>query len=66
MNDYNYLGLVFNFNAKFKMAKSHYSKKDESYVFPSKKSRNVSLPLDIMLKLFSVIVKPVVLYGAEV
>ena len=42
------------------------AKRMQSYVFPSKKSRNVSLPLDIMLKLFSVIVKPVVLYGAEV
>ena len=31
-----------------------------------KKARNVSFPLDIMLKLFNVIVKPVVLYGAEV
>ena len=31
-----------------------------------KKARNLSFPLDIMLKLFNVIVKPVVLYGAEV
>ena len=31
-----------------------------------KKSRNLSLPMDIMLKLFNVLVKPVVLYGAEV
>ena len=29
------------------------------------KSRNLSLPMDIMLKLFNVLVKPVVLYGAE-
>ena len=38
----------------------------QSYVFSSKKARNLSLPLDIMLKRFNVIVKPVVLYGAEV
>ena len=31
-----------------------------------KKPRNLSLPLNIMLKLYNVIVKPVVLYGAEV
>ena len=31
-----------------------------------KKSRNLSLPMDIMLILFNVFVKPVVLYGAEV
>ena len=38
----------------------------QSYVFSTKKARNLSLPPDIMLKLFNVIVKPVVLYGAEV
>ena len=31
-----------------------------------KRSRNLSLPMDIMLKLFNVLVKPVVLHGAEV
>ena len=31
-----------------------------------KKSRNLSLPMDIMFKLFNVLVKPVVLYGARV
>ena len=31
-----------------------------------KRSRNLSLPIDIMLKLFNVLVKPVVLYEAEV
>ena len=30
------------------------------------KSRNLSLPMDIILKLFNILVKPVVLYGAEV
>ena len=31
-----------------------------------KRSRNLSLPMDIMLKLFNVLVKPIVLYEAEV
>ena len=31
-----------------------------------KRSRNQSLPMDIMLEIFNVLVKPVVLYGAEV
>ena len=31
----------------------------------SKKARNLSLPMDIKLKLFNVLVKPVVLHGAE-
>ena len=67
VDEYNYLGLVFNYNAKFKIAKSQlYQKRMQSYVFSSTKARNLSLPLDIMLKLFNVIVNPVVLYGAEV
>ena len=31
-----------------------------------KRSRNLSLPINIMLKHFNVLVEPVVLYGAEV
>ena len=31
----------------------------------SKKARNLSLPMDIKLKLFNVLVKPVVLQGSE-
>ena len=66
-DEYNYLGLVFNYNAKFKIAKSHLYQKGCRAMFSLlKKTRNLSSPLDIMLKLFNVIVKPVVLYGAEV
>ena len=64
---HNYLGLVFNYNAKFTMPKSHLYQKGCSAMFSLlKKARNLSFPLDIMLKLFNVIVKPVILYGAEV
>ena len=67
VDEYNYLGLVFNYNAKFKIAKSHLYQKGCRAMFSLlKKARNLSFPLDIMLKLFNVIVKPVVLYGAEV
>ena len=67
VEEYNYLGLVFNYNAKFKIAKSHlYQKGCRAMSALPKKSRNLSLPMDIMLKLFNVLVKPVVLYGAEV
>ena len=43
-----------------------YFRRDAELFFLLKKARNLSFPLDIMLKLFNVIVKPVVLYGAEV
>ena len=67
VEEYNYLGLVFNYNAKFKIAKSHFYQKGCRAIFALlKRSRNLSLPMDIMLELFNVLVKPVVLYGAEV
>ena len=66
VEEYNYLGLVFNYNAKFEIAKSHLNQKGCKAMFALlKKSRNLSLPMD-MLKLFNVLVKPVVLYGAKV
>ena len=67
VDEYNYLGLVFNYNAKFKIAKSYlYQKGCRAMFILLKKARNLAFTLDIMLKLFNVIVKPVVLYGAEV
>ena len=67
VEEYNYLGLVFNYNAKFKKTKLHLYQKGCRAMFALlKRSRNLSLPMDIMLKLFNVLVKPVVLYGAVV
>ena len=52
VDEYNYLGLVFNYNAKFKIAKSHLYQKGCRAMFSLlKKARNLSFPLDIMLKL---------------
>ena len=67
VQEYTYLGLVFNYNAKFKIAKTHLYQKGCRAIFALlKRSRNLSLLMDIMLKLFNVLVKPVVLYGAKV
>ena len=67
VDEYNYLGLVFNYNAKFKITKSHLYQKGCRAMFALlKQSKRLSLPLDIIMKLFDVLVKPVVLYGAEV
>ena len=67
VEEYNYFGLVFNYNAKFKIAKSYLYQKGCRAMFALlKRSRNLPLPIDIMLELFNVLVKPVVLYGAEV
>ena len=49
-DEYNYLGLVFNFNAKVKIAKSHLNKKGcKAMFYLLKKAINLSLPLYIML-----------------
>ena len=67
VNDYNYLGVTFNFNAKFNVAKqSLYQKGCRAMFALLKRIKSLSLPPDIALKLFDTLVKPVVLYGAEV
>ena len=67
MNDYNYLGVTFNFNAKLNVAKqSLYQKGCRAMFALLKRIKSLSLPPDIALKLFDTLVKPVVLYGAEV
>ena len=65
VNEYNYLGLVFNYNANFNVAK-FISKRFKSYVLIVKKIRKMSLPVNVAVKRFNNLVKPVVLYGAEV
>ena len=64
VNDYNYLGVTFNFNAKFNVAKqSLYQKGCRAMFAQLKRIKSLSLPPDIALKLFDTLVKPVVLYG---
>ena len=54
VDKYNYLGLVFNYNAKFKIAKSHLYQKGCRAMFSLLiKARILSLPSDILLKLFT-------------
>ena len=60
VNDYNYLGVTFNFNAKFNVAKqSLYQKGCRAMFALLKRIKSLSPPPDIAFKLF-------VLYGAEV
>ena len=67
VDDYNYLGVTFNFNAKFNVAKqSLYQKGCRAMFALLKWIKSLSLPPDIALKLFDTLVKPDVLYGAEV
>ena len=67
VDHYKYLGLNFNFNGKFTVAKKELYEKGNRAMFSLlRKSRQLQLPIAIQLPLFDVLVKPVLLYGCEV
>ena len=67
VDHYKNLGLNFNFNGKFTVAKKElYDKGNRAMFSLLRKSRQLQLPIDIQLQLFAVLVKPVLLYGCEV
>jgi len=64
---YIYLGVLFNYNGKFNSAqKNLYDKASRAMFGLIAKCRRLRLPLDIQLKLFDSVVKPIMLYGCEV
>ena len=66
MNEYNYPGIVFNYNAKFNVAKQNLYQKGNRAMFALlKKNNKLSLPADVAVKLFTHLVKPVILYSSE-
>ena len=67
VNEYNYLGIVFNINAKFNVAKQNLYQKGNRAMFALlKKINKLSLPVDVAVKLLTHLVKPVILYSSEV
>ena len=67
VDHYKHLGLNFNFNGKFTVAKEELYEKGNRAMFSLlHKSRQLQLPIDIQLQLFDVLVKPVFLCGCEV
>ena len=67
VNEYNYLGIFFNYNAKFNVAKQNlYQKRIRAMSVLLKNINKLSLPVDIAVKLFTNLVKPVILYSSEV
>lgn len=64
---YQYLGIVFNYNGHFKVAQKDLCDKATRAMFSViGKGRKLGLPIDILIKLFDCVVKPIILYGAEV
>ena len=64
---YQYLGLYFNYNNKFKVTQKHqYDKASRAMFSLIKKCKRLMLPLDIQIELFDRMVTPILLYGCEV
>ncbi len=64
---YTYLGITTNYNGKFKVTqKDLYDKASRAMFGLISKCRRLHLPLDIQMKLFDSVVKPIMLYGCEV
>lgn len=67
VDSYPYLGLHFNYNGKFNVAKKKlYEKATRAMFSVMKRIRTLQLPIDMQLKLFVSMVKPIILYGAEI
>ena len=65
--DYNYLGVTFNYNGKFRVAqKNLYDKASRAMFGLIAKCRKLFLPIDLRLHLFDSVIKPIALYGCEV
>lgn len=66
VDEYNYLGVTFNYNNKFTKAKCKQVNSARKTLYSLlTKSYNLNLPLDLLLQLFDQIVIPVLLYGCE-
>ena len=65
--NYNYLGVLFNFNNSFMNAKKKLCEQAQKALYSVYyKIRNINIPLDLQLKLFDTLVTPILLHGCEV
>ena len=66
-NEYKYLGIHFTRGGSFAKAKQHIADQASKAMFSLlKKIRALNLPLDLQLELFDKMIKPILLYGAEI
>ena len=67
VRDYQYLGLIFNYNGKFDKAKQKLYEKGSRAMFSLlRKASCLFLPLDVLVKLLNHIVAPIITYGCEI
>lgn len=67
VNEYKYLGILFSRSGSFNNAKKHIAKQGTKAMYCLiKKAKELCLPIDMQLELFSKTVKPILLYGCEI
>ncbi len=67
VHEYIYLGVNFNYNGRFRQGELELTQKATGAMYSLiGKCRKYNLPIDMQLELFETLVKPVLLYGAEV
>lgn len=67
IESFSYLGVLFDYNGNFTKAKSKLAEQAKKALFAVyRKIRNISLPVDLQLKIFDSLVQPILLYSAEV
>ena len=64
VGQYKYLGPILNYNGKFTEAKKQLG--NRAMFLLLRKCGQLQLPVDIQLKLFDILVKPILVYGCEV
>lgn len=66
-DDYNYLGLLFNYNGNFYKARKKLVDQAQKPLYSLyKQIRNINIPIDLQLKLFDALVYPIFKYSAEI
>ena len=67
IDSYCYLGMLFNYNGNFCTARKKITDQAHKALFAVyRKIRNISIPVDLQLKLFDCLVSPILLYASEV
>ena len=67
VSTFKYLGIIFNVNGNFSLAKQQQKTQAERAMFCLlNKCKKLKLPIDIQLELFDKIVVPILLYGSEI
>ncbi|KAK3096812.1 hypothetical protein FSP39_003531 [Pinctada imbricata] len=67
VDSYCYLGILFNYNGNFLKARNHLVRQAEKALYSLyTKLRNISIPIDLQLKLFDSLIAPIPLYSSEI